>query len=190
MDYAKLSKEVSYALRHAPWEYELEMDDEGWVSVDQLLHALRADSKWESLLGQDFERMLAAAEKKRFEISNGRIRAFYGHSVPDKINKTAGNPPATLYHGTARHTLEHIVKQGLKPMNRQYVHCSEDQETALTVGKRRDAKPVLLKIDAARASAEGVPFYHGNHNIWLADAISPNYISIDERGSLNEYDSF
>ena len=29
MDYLNLSKEVSYALRHAPWEYELEPDSEG-----------------------------------------------------------------------------------------------------------------------------------------------------------------
>ena len=29
MNYEKLSKEVSYALRHAPLEYELEMDEEG-----------------------------------------------------------------------------------------------------------------------------------------------------------------
>ena len=33
--YQKLSKEISYSLRHVPWEYELELDDEGWVSVDQ-----------------------------------------------------------------------------------------------------------------------------------------------------------
>ena len=25
MDYTKLSKEISYALRHAPWEYELDL---------------------------------------------------------------------------------------------------------------------------------------------------------------------
>lgn len=37
MDYFKLSKEISYALRHAPWEYELELDDEGWVDIEQLL---------------------------------------------------------------------------------------------------------------------------------------------------------
>jgi len=37
MKYEELSKEVSYALRHAPWEYELEMDTEGWVSIEQLL---------------------------------------------------------------------------------------------------------------------------------------------------------
>ena len=36
-NYEKLSKEVSYALRHAPWEYELEMDEEGWVNTEQLL---------------------------------------------------------------------------------------------------------------------------------------------------------
>jgi len=28
MDYSKLSKEVAYALRHAPWEYGLELDAE------------------------------------------------------------------------------------------------------------------------------------------------------------------
>ncbi|WP_196776849.1 RNA 2'-phosphotransferase [Haloechinothrix halophila] len=38
----KLSKVVSYALRHAPWLYELELDAEGWAPVDQLLDALRA----------------------------------------------------------------------------------------------------------------------------------------------------
>ena len=29
MDCTKLSKEISYALRHAPWEYELELDENG-----------------------------------------------------------------------------------------------------------------------------------------------------------------
>lgn len=29
MDYVKLSKAMSYALRHAPWEYELELDEHG-----------------------------------------------------------------------------------------------------------------------------------------------------------------
>lgn len=35
INYTKLSKEVSYALRHAPWEYELELDKNGWVQIDQ-----------------------------------------------------------------------------------------------------------------------------------------------------------
>ena len=28
MNLKELSKEISYALRHAPWEYELELDEE------------------------------------------------------------------------------------------------------------------------------------------------------------------
>ncbi|WP_376740509.1 RNA 2'-phosphotransferase [Listeria cossartiae] len=36
-----LSKEVSYVLRHTPREYELEIDKQGWVSVAQLLYALK-----------------------------------------------------------------------------------------------------------------------------------------------------
>ena len=43
MDLERLSKQISYALRHAPWEYELELDDEGWVHLDQLLGALNSD---------------------------------------------------------------------------------------------------------------------------------------------------
>lgn len=46
MDYLKLSKEVSYALRHAPWEYELELDDEGWVDIMQLLFSLQGSKEW------------------------------------------------------------------------------------------------------------------------------------------------
>lgn len=40
MNYIELSKEISYALRHAPWEYELELDEEGFVPISQLLDAL------------------------------------------------------------------------------------------------------------------------------------------------------
>ncbi|NPV30718.1 MAG: RNA 2'-phosphotransferase, partial [Firmicutes bacterium] len=36
MDYKKLSKQISYALRHAPWKYGLELDGEGWANLRQL----------------------------------------------------------------------------------------------------------------------------------------------------------
>lgn len=103
MDYSKLSKEVSYALRHAPWEYELELDNEGWVSIEQLLMALHLDNQWEFVSENDLRKMTEVSDKKRHEIFEGKIRALYGHSVPQKILKTANTPPSILYHGTARH---------------------------------------------------------------------------------------
>ena len=75
INYIELSKEISYALRHAPWEYELEMDEEGWVSVEQLLDALNKDEKWESISEKDLIVMIQKSEKKRHEIAKGRIIA-------------------------------------------------------------------------------------------------------------------
>lgn len=181
MELAKLSKEVSYALRHAPWEYELELDHGGWVEIEQLLSALRADKQWRSVNASDLEKMIEASEKKRHQIADGRIRALYGHSVPQKIVKEAAVPPKVLYHGTARHLVETILAEGLRPMARQYVHMSADRDTANAVGKRKDAQPVLLKIDAEKAANSanpGVMFYHGNHVVWLADYIPAEFISL------------
>lgn len=177
MEYAKLSKEVSYALRHAPWEYELEMDEQGWVPIEQLTLTLRFCKEGHMLHEQDFARMIELSNKKRFEVLDGKIRALYGHSIPHKINKSAAVPPALLYHGTSRTIVDQIRREGLRPMARQYVHLSADPETARAVGRRKDSSPVLLIIDALKAASEGTLFYHGNHTIWLADYISPHYIN-------------
>lgn len=171
-----LSKEISYALRHAPWEYELEMDEEGWVPVEQLLDALHRSEKWKHICEADLSEMIEESEKKRHEMKDGRIRAFYGHTIPIKIVKEEKTPPDILYHGTARRFLESIHKNGLLPQNRQYVHLSQDIETAESVGKRRDQKPCILMIDAKRAWDEGIKFYLGNEKVWLADAIPDKYM--------------
>ena len=50
MDYIALSKEISYALRHAPWEYELEMDEAGFVSLAQLFCAINEEERYQKSL--------------------------------------------------------------------------------------------------------------------------------------------
>ena len=171
----ELSKEISYALRHAPWEYELEMNEEGWVPVEQLLDALHRTEKWSSICEADLNEMIEKSEKKRHEFADGKIRAFYGHSMPMKILKEE-MPPNVLYHGTARRFLESINENGLLPQSRQYVHLSQDIETAENVGKRHDDKPCILIIDAKTAWNDGIKIYFGNEKVWLADAIPSRYI--------------
>lgn len=172
----ELSKEISYALRHAPWEYELEMDEEGWVPVEQLLDALHRDDKWKNISEGDLATMIQTSEKKRHEICNGKIKAHYGHSIPMKIVKEKKEPPEILYHGTARRFLDSIMQQGLLPKSRQYVHMSQDIDTANLVGMRHDRNPCILKIDARQAWKDGIKFYYGNEKVWLADNIPKQYI--------------
>lgn len=172
----ELSKEISYALRHAPWEYELEMDEEGWVPIEQLLDALHRKNDWKSITQEDIQQMIDISEKKRHEIVGSRIRAFYGHSIPMKISKIQSKPPEILYHGTARRFMDSIMKNGLSPQSRQYVHLSQDVETAQNVGKRHDDKPCILCVDSLRAWNDGISFYYGNEKVWLADTVPSIYI--------------
>lgn len=182
MDYQRLSKEMSYALRHAPHEYELELDEYGWVEIEQLISSLQEQPVCIHISEQDFHTVIERSDKKRHEIKDGKIRALYGHSTPKKIVKEEKAPPDLLYHGTPQRFVASILANGLKPKSRQYVHLSEEKDTALQVGKRRDASPAILTIDAKRAYEDGVKFYHGNEMVWLADEIDQKYISVTANG--------
>ena len=172
MNLVDLSRAVSHALRHEPWLYELELDDEGWASVESVLKALRDErSEWSNVTEADLVEVITASSKRRHEISDGRIRAFYGHSIPGKLIKTPTAPPAVLYHGTAPDTVPCIRASGLLPMGRQYVHLSVDGATATEVGRRKAQRPVILQVLATDAYASGVRFYAGNEKVWLADNV-------------------
>ncbi|MBD5467647.1 MAG: hypothetical protein HDR21_05785 [Lachnospiraceae bacterium] len=83
MEYMELSKEISYALRHAPWEYELEMDEDGWVLIGQLLDALHREERWKNVREADLVELMNPFEKKFFEMKDEKIRAFYEHTIDD-----------------------------------------------------------------------------------------------------------
>ena len=181
MNYVNLSKEISYALRHAPWEYELELDTEGYVPLHQLLSALNENDRFgRAVTADDVQHIMDTSDKKRFEISDGRIRALYGHSVPMHISKTPITPPDILYHGTTHRARSAILQDGLRPMARQYVHLSVDTATAVQVGSRRESAPVILKIDAAKAFQDGIVFYEGNEKVVLADFVPAQYITVQK----------
>jgi putative RNA 2'-phosphotransferase len=176
-----LSRAVSHALRHEPWLYELELDDEGWADVGALLTALHRESPiWSDLAVPDLAEMIRVSSKQRHEMVNGRIRALYGHSLPGKLHRTPAVPPVELFHGTAPLSVPAIRDGGLLPMGRQYVHLSLDRDTAIAVGRRKAPEPIILVVKADDASKAGVVFYAGNDKVWLADRVPPEFIEIGQ----------
>lgn len=174
-----LSKEISYALRHAPWEYELELDVAGFVPIDQLLHAINASGSYDrEVTRADLEEIIRTSNKARHEIIGDRIRALYGHSVPMSIRKEPGTPPDILYHGTNEFAMKAIAEKGILPMGRQYVHMSVDPEMAKAVAKRRKGLTAILQIDTVKAREAGVEFYIGNDKVWLAKAIPSEFLYV------------
>ena len=155
----------------------MELDENGWVEIEQLLTSLGENKQWSSVTEEDLKNMIEGSKKKRHEILLGRIRALYGHSLPQRIVKEEKEPPKILYHGTAKRFLTSIKVNGLLPKGRQYVHLSIDVDTASQVGKRRDNEPTIFVINARQAWDEGIKFYQGNDKVWLADFVPNKYIN-------------
>jgi putative RNA 2'-phosphotransferase len=172
-----ISKEISYALRHNPYLYDLDMDDNGNVPIEQLISGINRNGEQNREISlEDIRTIMECSDKKRWEICDNKIRALYGHSI--SIDKMIGNPPNVLYHGTSHKSVTSIMEQGLLPMERHYVHLSTDKETAIIVGKRRDTNPVILSVDTLEAMRDCIHFYIGNDTVWLSDVIPPKYLSI------------
>lgn len=167
----RLSRRLSYHLRHDPAAAGVRLDRAGWVRVDDLLDGLTARG---FPVSRDQLETLAAASR-RFELSadGARIRALYGHSVPVDPGHHAVRPPATLYHGTVPAALDAIMRDGLRPMGRQHVHLSGTPQDARRVGRRRGTT-VVLAVDARGLVADGLPVRQAAREVWLVDHVPPD----------------
>ena len=177
LDLIKLSKTVSHALRHEPGSYNLILDREGWVNISDLLASLK-NKGWGNINREDLILMIDKSEKKRYQLLNDKIRAYYGHSTAVKILKQQQVPPQILYHGTSSNKVNSILKNGLLPMRRQYVHLSEDIITAEMVAKRRAGEIKVLVIRAIDSYEDGGAFYKEENGVWLSEQVPPKFIQV------------
>ncbi|MDX1600844.1 MAG: RNA 2'-phosphotransferase [Anaerolineales bacterium] len=174
----RISKFLSYVLRHEPGAVGVELDPGGWADVDALLEGARREGR--QLDREDLEWVIEASDKQRFEMSeDGRaIRARYGHSVPVDLELEPQSPPELLFHGTSERALDSIMERGLQPGSRNLVHLSPDRATAREVGARH-GRPVVLQVAAAEMQSDGYHFFHPAEVIWLVPQVPPEYLSID-----------
>ncbi|UYZ85574.1 RNA 2'-phosphotransferase [Entomomonas sp. E2T0] len=173
----KISKLLSYILRHKPEEYNLTLDNQGWVIIHDLLESLAKDQQ--PITRQQLNYLVENNDKKRFTISDDglRIRAAQGHSTKKvTIEYVPQQPPNTLFHGTATRFLDTIKQQGLLAGSRQYVHLSTDTETAHSVAIRH-GQPVILKINSAEMYQQGYHFYLADNGVWLTEHVPVTYIN-------------
>jgi putative RNA 2'-phosphotransferase len=172
----KLSKFLALVLRHRAGDYGLALDPEGFVPLDQLLATLNGQRGWAWVRAEHIDEVIATQAKRRYEIVDGDIRAIYGHTLDAAISYPQVAPPPMLLHGTARRFVESIRREGLHPMRRQYVHMTDDPALAQLTGRRRDPQPAIVRVDAARAHAEGVAFFQADNGVFLAREVAPEYI--------------
>jgi putative RNA 2'-phosphotransferase len=173
-----VSKAMSWILRHEAARLGLTLDAEGYALLSDLAATLEQHAGL-TVSVDELRTVVTEADpvKQRFSIVEDCIRANYGHSLDTTISHPTGTPPSRLYHGTSAARVEAILRDGLRPMARQYVHLTPDASLARSVGGRH-GRPQLLIVDTQRAVAGGVLFYIANPQFWLCTAVPAEYLSV------------
>lgn len=173
----RISKFLSFILRHEPQSIGLTLDDQGWAVVDELLRQAKLHDHPITL--DQLMTVIKTNDKQRFTLSadQQRIRAAQGHTLTSvQIDYTPTPPPPKLYHGTASRFMKSIQQQGLKPKQRHHVHLTESVDTARSVGSRYGL-PVILQVDTAAMLEAGFTFYLSDNQVWLAQEVPARFLT-------------
>ena len=175
MNLNEISKYMAMLLRHKPEKGNIKLDKEGYTDVESLLKALGIDF-------EILEQIVENDNKQRYSFNSDktRIRANQGHSVSNVSIKFKNFIPAKpLYHGTALKYKDGIDKKGLISKNRQYVHLSQDIETAKSVGMRHakyNSNLIIYEIDYKKMLKDGHKFYISDNNVVLVECVPKRYL--------------
>lgn len=196
-EYTRVSKAMSYILRHGIIERSLKMDSDGYVNINDLMK----QPEMKTYTIDDVTYVVENSDKKRFSIkyipdkigesdeSNKRdilIRANQGHSkdVGDKINddtllQKIEEPLPMCVHGTDRNSWKIISKTGLSPMKRKHIHLASGlaNDKSVISGMRNTSK-VVIHIDMKKAMEKGKTFYLSTNGVILTpDILEPELFS-------------
>ncbi|XP_016853188.1 tRNA 2'-phosphotransferase 1 isoform X2 [Anolis carolinensis] len=171
----RLSKALSYTLRHGADKLGLAMGADGFVDVAEILR-LPQFKAW-SL--EDVQRVVETNEKQRFALrphpsdAHLQIRANQGHSLQVSELELVPllNPsdfPEIVAHGTYLHHWPAIRKDGLSRMGRSHIHLAPGLpgDAAVLSGMRNNCE-VAIVIDIAKALADGIPFFRSANGVIL-----------------------
>ncbi|WDE04571.1 RNA 2'-phosphotransferase [Thalassomonas viridans] len=175
------SKFLSLVLRHKPETIGLALDNKGWADIEELITKANTRATDIQLTRTLLHEIVADNDKQRFALSTdgSKIRANQGHSLDVNLELAPQAAPDILYHGTASRFLSSIAKTGLIPGQRQYVHLSDNIDTAKQVGQRY-GKAVILTLDTQKMTSRGYKFYQAKNGVWLTHAVPPEFINIPE----------
>src|ERR1043165_745884 len=93
----RLSRFLTYVLRHRPKEYPASFDAQGFVSWDQVTDLVQ--SRFPEVTEGDIRPVDRDEKKNRFEAREGKVRATCGPPFPVDLSIEAARPPPILYFG-------------------------------------------------------------------------------------------
>ncbi|KAG7093546.1 hypothetical protein E1B28_007216 [Marasmius oreades] len=191
----RLSKTISWLLRHGAEGNGLPIRSDGFVKVKDLL-------KTAELRELDFttlEKVVEMDEKQRFTISyephtgapgsssqleHWWIRANQGHSLTSVVDlelkrlKSPEDVPMAI-HGTSAQAWKTIATEGLSRKSRNHIHLAQGLIKDGIISGTRSGVRVLIYIDLEKAMSDGIKFYLSSNGVVLTEGengiLKPKY---------------
>lgn len=178
---------MSYLLRHGAHEHGLQISDDGFVKIKDLMEA-KSVAKCKPKL-TDILACVSDNDKKRFEIKmdppsdkltldNGYIRASQGHTIKgieeEKLLTRITFPYKypTLVHGTYSKVLDLIQEQGLCRMQRNHIHLAKGYAGDKgVISGMRGSCDVFIEVNLGKIIQDEIPIYESANGVILTAGI-------------------
>lgn len=173
-DPVAISKYLSFILRHPRENSRLQMDEEGYIYIEDILKT----RKFRGYLDlPDILHIVQTNDKQRFAVKqdvcgNFMIRATQGHSVEVNLRLEEILDPRQfpeVVHGTTYQAWQFIRTEGLKKMNRAYIHFAKGMpEDYGVISGMRNSSEICIFINLEKAMYYGIKFFLSENMVILS----------------------
>ena len=175
--YEKLSRSLSWLLRHGVIEKRLTMSSDGYIEWNDI-RKLREFSKYTL---NDVKFVVNSNDKQRFglkeENNKWYIRANQGHSnevgskvMQDELLTKLHEPLGLIIHNTTYEKYNEINQNGFKK-TRMHIQFSIITEESLKQYDTISRRPIRIFVDMKQAMDDGIEFYISQNQVILSSGI-------------------
>jgi len=166
----RVGRVITGILRHFPERFDIFLDEHGFVSIKELVEAIRNKNRSFGWLKEEHVVALAETDDKgRYQIKDDKIRATYAHTINvDLSDLPKDGIPEVLYYPASEEEAPMLLERGITPMEQTYVHLSGTKEKAMEAGMVKNESPVILTIDGKKMAEENTEIYRAGREVYLA----------------------
>lgn len=166
----KLSKFLAYVLGRRPDEFGLVTDEEGYVSIKELLQALHEEPGWRHIRMGHINEVSITLTDPAIQIEGNRIRAADMSQLP--VASRSAVLPKLLYTAIRPRAYPIALDNGLIPSRQPYLVLAKDADMAMRMGRRHDNNPTLLTVQVAESTKRGTSYSQYGSELFLSNSIS------------------
>ncbi len=173
----RIGRTLAAILRHG--KFDPDMDSQGYVSLQDVVALIRGRHTYMNWLRpRHIEALVTTDPKGRYEISNCKVRATYGHTIPLDIKLDNQDIPPELFYPVDPSEADGLLSEGITPTDRNMVHLSLTYRDALRAGAVRMEDPEVLVIDTGVCMEMGSDIGKAARTVFLCRSVPSDALDI------------